>query len=67
MKNNLFQCARDFSKRRIKSEREIRREIAAGAVPGFWAGNRFVIDSEAYIAQIKEECLSNSGEGGTQK
>lgn len=60
MKNNSFQGARDFARRGIKSEREVRREIARGVVPGFWAGSRFVIDAEAYIAQIRTECLRNA-------
>ncbi len=47
MKNMNFQTAREFAKRGIKSEAAIRREIAAGRVPGFYTGNRFVIDSEA--------------------
>ena len=42
------------------SEREVRRDMEAGKVPGFWAGNRFVIDVEAYVEQIKQECLANA-------
>jgi len=34
--------------------------MEAGKVPGFWAGNRFVIDVEAYVERIKQECLANS-------
>ncbi len=63
MENAYFQGPREFAKRGIKSEREIRRDIAAGKVPGFYAGNRFVIDSEAYIARIKAECLRNAEKG----
>ena len=61
MKNMNFQTAREFAKRGIKSEAAIRRESAAGRVPGFYTGNRFVIDSEAYVAKIKAECLRNAG------
>lgn len=59
MENCIFECARKFSRRGIKSEREVRRDMEAGKVPGFWAGNTFKIDVEAYIAKIKEECLAN--------
>lgn len=65
MKNDMFQSARAFSKRGIKSEREIRREIAQGIVPSFWAGSRFVIDAEAYISQIRGDCLRNAGKEAT--
>lgn len=65
MKNEFYQSARAFSKRGIKSEREIRREIAQGIVPGFWAGSRFVIDAEAYISQIRCDCLRNAGKEAT--
>lgn len=58
-----FEGPREFAKRGIKSEREIRKEIGAGKVPGFWVGNRFRIDSEAYIAQIRADCLCNAGQG----
>lgn len=61
MKNDMFQSPREFAKRGIKSEREVRREIAQGIVPGFWAGSRFVIDAEAYIFQIRGDCLRNAG------
>lgn len=54
-----FQSAREFAKRKIKSERAIRAEIAAGQVPGFYSGNRFVIDVEAYITQIRAKCQEN--------
>lgn len=64
MKNALFQSPREFARRGIKSEHAIRQDIAAGRVPGFYTGNRFVIDSEAYVAQIKAECLRNAGIGG---
>lgn len=63
MDNKDFESARAFARRGIKSEREVRRDMDIGKVPGFWAGRRFVIDSEAYIAQIKAECLSNSRQG----
>ena len=63
MTNECFQGPRVFAKRGIKSEREIRREIAAGKVPGFWVENRFRIDSEAYVAQIRADCLRNAGQG----
>lgn len=63
MTNAYFQGAREFAKRGIKSEREIRRDIAAGKVPGFWAGNRFRIDTEAYICNIRTECKNNSERG----
>ena len=59
-KNEQFQTIREFSRRGIKSEKAIRREIANGTVPGFWSGNRFIIDAEAYITQIRAECLSNA-------
>lgn len=65
MKNTCFQGPREFAKRGIKSEREIRRDIAAGKVPGFWAGNRFRIDAEAYICNIRAECKSNSERGNS--
>lgn len=52
-----------FARLGIKSEREVRREIAAGTVPGFYAGNRFRIDCDAYIQQIRECCLRNAGGG----
>lgn len=61
MKNDMFQSPREFARRGIKSEREVRREIARGIVPGFWAGSRFVIDVEAYISQIRGDCLRNAG------
>lgn len=61
MKNEFFQSPREFAKRGIKSEREVRREIAQGKVPGFWAGCRFVIDTDAYISQIRADCLRNAG------
>lgn len=64
MKNVNFQSARDFAKRGIKSEAAIRREIAAGMVPGFRTGNRFVIDAEAYIDRIRADCQRNSMNGG---
>lgn len=64
-KNEHFQSAREFSRRGIKSEKAIRREIANGTVPGFRSGNRFIIDTEAYITQIRAECLSNA-EGGAR-
>lgn len=61
MKNTQFESPRAFAKRGIKSEHAIRLEMAAGRVPSFYSGNRFTIDSEAYIAQIKAECLRNAG------
>lgn len=63
--NSQFESPRAFAKRGIKSEHAIRREMAAGRVPGFYSGNRFTIDSEAYIAQIKAECLRNA-QGGVK-
>lgn len=54
---------RAFARLGIKSEREVRREIAAGTVPGFYAGNRFRIDTEAYISRIRGDCLRNAGGG----
>ena len=60
MDNKDFESARAFARRGIKSEREVRRDMEIGKVPGFWAGRRFVIDSEAYIAQIRLECLANA-------
>lgn len=67
MRNELYQSARAFSKRGIKSEREVRREIAQGIVPGFWAGSRLVIDTEAYISKIRGECLRNAGKGAATR
>lgn len=55
-----WESPRAFARRGIKSEREVRRDMEAGKVPGFWAGNRFVIDVEAYVEQIKQECLANA-------
>ena len=60
MKNRDFQSAREFARRGVKSEAAIRREIAAGKVPGFYSGNRFVINCELYLNQIQEECLRNA-------
>lgn len=64
-KSEQFQTIREFSRRGIKSEKAIRREIANGTVPGFRSGNRFIIDTEAYITQIRAECLANA-EGRTR-
>ena len=55
-----WESPRAFARRGIKSEREVRRDMEAGKVPGFWAGNTFVIDVEAYVEQIKQECLANA-------
>ena len=49
MKNEMFQSARDFAKRGIKSEAAVRREIEQGIVPGFRVGNRFKINVEQYL------------------
>lgn len=59
MEKYTFESARKFAQRGIKSETEIRKAIKACKVPGFWSGNRFIIDAEAYITQIKAECLAN--------
>ena len=59
-KSACYQSAREFAKRGIKSEPAIRREIAAGTVPGFYSGNRFVINAALYLEQIEEECLRNA-------
>ena len=63
MKNEMFQSARDFAKRGIKSEAAVRREIEQGIVPGFRVGNRFKINVEQYLAMIDTECRRNA-EGG---
>ena len=60
MKNCAFQSAREFARRGVKSEAAIRREISAGKVPGFYSGNRFVINSALYLEQIQAECLRNA-------
>lgn len=59
MKSSSFQSAREFARRGVKSERAIRREIAEGHVPGFYSGNRFVINATLYLEQIDEECRRN--------
>ena len=59
MENYTFESVRKFAQRGIKSETEIRKAIKASKVPGFLSGNRFTIDAEAYIAQIRAECLAN--------
>lgn len=59
MEKYTFESARKFAQRGIKSENEIRKAIKASKVPGFWVGNRFIIDVESYIAQIRAECLAN--------
>lgn len=61
--NYKFLGPKAFARLGIKSEREVRREIAAGTVPGFYSGNRFRIDAEAYISQIRGDCLRNAGGG----
>ena len=63
MKNEMFQSARDFAKRGIKSEAAVCREIEQGIVPGFRVGNRFKINVEQYLAMIDTECRRNA-EGG---
>lgn len=67
MKNDLFQTPREFARRGIKSEHAVRQDIAAGRVPGFYSGNRFVIDSDAYIARIRAECLRNAVGGSREE
>lgn len=61
MKNEMFQSAREFAKRGIKSEAAVRREIEQGLVPGFRSGNRFIINVELYLAAIDAECMQNAG------
>ena len=64
MDNNFnFLSPKAFARLGIKSVREVRREIAAGVVPGFYSGNRFRIDADAYINQIRGDCLRNAGGG----
>lgn len=60
MKNEHFQSAREFARRGIKSESAVRREIAEGKVPGFYSGNRYIINSALYLEQIEQECLRNA-------
>ena len=59
MKNERFQSVREFAKRGIKSDAQIRHEIEQGIVPGFRAGNRFIINVEQYLAMIDAECMQN--------
>ena len=59
MRNENFQSIREFSRRGIKSEAAIRADLRAGKVPGFYAGTRFVINSELYLEAIENECRGN--------
>lgn len=66
MKNCAFQSAREFARRGVKSEAAIRREIAAGKVPGFYSGNRFVINAALYLELIEAECRRNAKGGSAE-
>ncbi len=66
MKNEMFQSAREFAKRGIKSESAVRREIRLGLVPGFRSGNRFIINVELYLRAIDAECQRNAERGVEQ-
>ena len=59
VKNEDFQSARNFAKRGIKSETQIRREIEQGIVPGFQVGTQFRINVKQYLAMIDAECMRN--------
>lgn len=60
MTNQLeFLTSRQAAKRGPLPEFRIRAMIKEGRVPGFYAGNRFLINYPLFLESLQAECLSH--------
>ena len=48
------------------TEFRMRRWLAEGRLPGYYAGNRFMVDMEALDEMVREESLANA-KGKTER
>lgn len=52
--NKMYESAREFSRRRIISERQLREMIASGKVPGIKTARGFKINVSLFLEKLEE-------------
>lgn len=52
--NKMYESAREFAKRRIISERQLREMIASGKVPGIKTARGFKINVRLFLEKLEE-------------
>lgn len=55
----VYESARDFSKRKILSERQTRQMIEAGKVPGIQTAKGFKVNVELFLEQLETQSREN--------
>lgn len=60
-----YESARQFAKRKILSERQLRQLISVGKVPGIQTAKGFKINCTLFMEQLENLCKSNVTGGTT--